>query len=248
MKTHPVVFGVEKPERARAYVVIYRLAAAALGHPVPELHEAMLEGRFHAAFSQAWEALTGRPWPCPSSSSPDFKTLEAGYIDAFLHGHRGRPRVALLSGDHEPLLEGLSRPVFMLNVQAFYDHFGLRAATLDEGRQEEPDHVVTMLEFMAVLHHLEAQALERGRGAHNFQRAQRDFLQRYLVPLIQRIQRCIQAERTLFLDTFLIRLIDDLAHHLYQQQVELEMRIGPGDADSTPSSKAKSIATQNLWG
>lgn len=233
-------------ERARAQVALYRLAASALGHPVPELHQVFADGRFYDAFNSAWSRITGRPWP-QSSASADFAALEAGYIDMFMHGRRGQPRVYLLAGDYDTLRNGVTRPVFMLNIQAFYRHFDLQAATTDEGRSEEPDHVVTMLEFMAVLHHLEAQALDRGAVPDAYRRAQRDFLQRYLLPLMETICQEVTAERHVRLDPHLLRLIEDLPQRLGQQLAELEARIGPSDDGTTQLTERPRNLAQNLW-
>ena len=236
----------DSPERARASMALYRLAAAALGHPVPELHEAFVDGRFHHAFNEAWQRITGRIWP-RSAASADFAALEAGYIDMFLHGRRGQPRVHLLAGDYESLRNGVTRPVFMLNIQAFYRHFDLQAATGDEGRNEEPDHLATMLEFMAVLHHLEAQAIERGADCCAYRRAQRDFLRRYLLPLLETIHQEVSAESHGQLDANLLRLIEDLPQRLRQQLAELQVRIGPSTEPSVPAAEQTRNLAQNLW-
>ena len=236
----------DSPDRAQANVALYRLAAAALGHPVPELHETFVDGRFYEAFNSAWRSITGRDWP-RSPASESFAALEAGYIDMFLHGRRGQPRVYLLAGDYDALRDGVTRPVFMLNVQAFYRHFDLQAATADEGRSEEPDHVVTMLEFMAVLHHLEAGALKRGADPNAYRRAQRDFLHRYLVPLMDALYRGVSAESRVPLDANLLRLIEDLPQRLRQQLAELEVRIGPCADMAAASPDQPRIPAQNLW-
>lgn len=236
----------DSPERARANMALFRLAAAALAHPVPELYEAFTDGRFHASFNQAWQAITGRPWPqCPPG--PSFIALEAGYIDMFMHGQRGSPRVHLLAGDVDALRDGVTRPVYMLNLQAFYKHFDLQANTHDEGNHEEPDHVATMLEFMAVLHHLEAQALERGADPSAYRRAQRDFLQRYLIPLTDTIRREVARQSSKDLDANLVRIIDDLPDRLHQQLAELELRVGPGTDVATPDTARPRKLAQNLW-
>lgn len=234
------------PERAQANVALYRLAAAALAHPVPELHQSFVDGRFHQALNSAWQAITGREWP-NSPASADFTTLEAGYIDMFMHGQRGEPRVHLLAGDYDALRSGATRPVFMLNIQAFYQHFDLQAATNDEGRNEEPDHVATMLEFMAVLHHLEVQALERGADPAAYRRAQRDFLQRYLAPLMDTICQEVTAQRRTSLDANLLRLIEDLPNRLHQQLAELDVRVGPSADMSAHESERPRKLAQNLW-
>lgn len=234
------------PQRADAAGSIYRLAAVAFGHPLPELQDALADGSFHAAFTTSWRQITGREWP-RCAASADFPTLESGYIDAFAHGRRGKPRIPLLAGDYPTLLGGRTRPAFMLNVQAFYRHFGLQAATKDEGRTEEPDHLVDMLEFMAVLCHLEARALERGADPSPYRRAQRDFLRRYLVPLMDAIRQSLAGQKTLNLDPTLVRMIEDLPEWASQQLVELEARVGPyADSPASASSRTRSVA-QNLW-
>lgn len=234
------------PQRADAAGSIYRLAAVAFGHPLAELQQALVDGSFHAAFNQPWHQVTGREWPrCEPSA--DFAALEAGYIDAFVHGRRGKPRISLLAGEYEHLLGGQTRPVFMLNIQAFYRHFGLHAATKDEGRAEEPDHVIDMLEFMAVLCHLEARALERDADPSPYRRAQRDFLQRYLVPLLNAIHHDLARQKALALDATLIRMLEDLPEWTRQQLAELEARVGPyADASASVSNRPRSVA-QNLW-
>ena len=236
----------DSPKRADAKGAIYRLAAAAFGHPVPEFQRALEDGSFHAAFDAAWQQITGRPWP-RAAACDDFTALEAGYIDTFVHGRQGKPRVPLLAGEYEHLLGGKSRPAFMLNVRAFYRHFGLQAAAADEGRAEEPDHLIDMLEFMTVLSHLEARALEGRRDPSSVRRAQRDFLQRHLLPLIDAIGRSLAAEPELSLDATLLRLAEDLPQWARLQLAELEARVGPyGDHSADTNARPRSVE-QNLW-
>lgn len=234
------------PERAHATGAIYRLAAAAFGHPLPELQQALADGSFHTALHTAWRQITGRDWP-RSPASADFAALESGYIDTFVHGRSGKPRVPLLAGEYEHLLGGQTRPVFMLNVQAFYRHFGLRAATGDEGRSEEPDHLVDMLEFMAVLSHLEARALAGHTDPAAYRRAQRDFLHRYLVPLLDAMRRGVAAEKRLNLDATLVRMVEDLPQWARQQLVELEARVGPCADPAERATRQPRAVAQNLW-
>ncbi len=234
------------PERADATGAIYRLAAAAFGHPLPELQQAFADGSFHATFNLAWHAVTGRDWP-RCKASVDFATLESGYIDTFIHGRRGKPRVPMLAGEYEHLLAGHSRPVFMLNVQAFYRHFGLRAATDDEGRIEEPDHLVDMFEFMAVLSYFETRALAGHSDPSPYRRAQRDFLQRYLVPLLEAMRRGIAAEKRLNLDATLVRMMEDLPEWTRQQLAELEAAVGPCVDSAEGETRQKRAVEQNLW-
>lgn len=234
------------PARAEACASVYRLAAVALGHPVPELQEALVDGRFHTAFNEAWYAVTGREWPA-STPSKDFKSLETGYIGTFLHGRKGRPCTNLLAGDYGSLLKGVSRSTYMLNIQAFYKNFGLKAALADEGRKEEPDHLIAMLEFMVVLHHLEAEMLERGNNPENYRRAQRDFLQRYLLPLFEAIYQKMASQPDLELDATLVQLIEDFPHWLRQQLSDLGAQVGPCDDLAINITKSPRIPAENLW-
>ena len=244
--------------RAAAKETIWRLAAVALGHPAPELQGALESGAFHAALNEAWFAVTGRPWP-KSRPSTDFAALECGYIAAFLHGPKGKPVASLLAGDHERLLAGQARPVFMLNISAFYRHFGLKAAAADEGRADEPDHLASMLEFMAVLVHLEVRALRRNRDPAAYRRAQRDFLRRYLGPLLQAVADSLRGWPVEALDATIRQLIGELPDWADHQAAELEARVGryrDPDAGNVAGAEpaegrtaaATRVVDQNLWG
>lgn len=240
------------PDRAAAKETLWRLSALALAHPAPEFHAAISSGDFHNAFSAAWMKVTGRDWP-RASPSEDFAAFEAGFITAFLHGRKGKPVAPLLAGDHDAILSGLTRPVFMLNLTAFYKHFGLKAATEDEGRQDEPDHLASMLEFMAVLCHLEAQALARDRDASPYRRAERDFLCRYLQPTLGAVAGLLRRAQVSGLDPTVHQLVQDVAEWSASQITELEARVGPfRDPDAPKPSLAAATptepVTQNLWG
>lgn len=239
----------DSPARARAKETLWRLSAMALGHPAPEFHEAVASGRFHTALNEAWADVTGRVWADPGASG-DFRMFEAGYITAFLHARGGKPTASLLAGDHEDLLAGLTRPVFMLNLTTFYRHFGLKAATGDEGRDDEPDHLASMLEFMAVLCHLEARALEQGRDAGPSRRAQRDFLCRYLERMLDTVAGLLRRNPVGNLDPTIGQLVQSLGDWASQQISELEVRVGPfRDPDAPrPAHDTAEPAAQNLWG
>lgn len=237
------------PARARAKETIWRLTALALSHPSPEFHGAVASGEFHDAFDVAWSQVTGRSWPKPAAAG-DFAAFEAGYISAFLHGRGGKPVAALLAGDHDVILAGLTRPVFMLNLTSFYKHFGLKAATGDEGKADEPDHAASMAEFMAVLCHLEARALENARDPDPFRRAQRDFLARYFAPTLERIAGLLRQSPVAGLDPTLGQLVQEIALWAQLQITELEARVGPfRDPDAPkPDERQAEPAAQNLWG
>lgn len=239
----------DSPGRAKAKETIWRMAALLLEHPSPEVYDAISSGELHAAFSAAWAGVTGSAWPKPAVSG-DYDQYEAGYIQAFLHGHRGKPIAALLAGDHEHILKGLTRPVFMLNISAFYKHFGLQPAVEDQGKKDEPDHLASMLEFMAVLCHFEARALAQGKDASGYRRAQRDFLCRYLADTLETVVGLLRQHRVDELDPTLFQLLQDVTTWSALQIGELEQKVGAfRDLDSAkPDTAPAEPAVQNLWG
>lgn len=249
--------GGDSPARAAAKETIWRLSALAFGHPTEELFEAFASGGFHQAFDAAWSRVTGRPWR--ETEPPDSAAaLESGFIRAFLHGPKGKPVASLLAGDYEALLAGHARPVFMLNIGAFYRHFGLKAARDDEGRNDEPDHMASMLEFMAVLAFLEGRALNDRKDPAPYRRAQRDFLRRYLGPLLEAIADRLRRSPVPDLAAVHTELVDALPRWAEGQAAELEARVGPYRDPDDPAHNAqplgegmadgKHIVDQNLWG
>lgn len=238
----------ETAARAGAKESLWRLTALALAHPDPAFHATLRDGQFHKAVASAWAAVTGQAWP-GAEPAADFAAFEAGYISAFVHGPGGKPVAALLAGDHETLLAGLSRPVFMLNLSGFYRHFGLRAATGDEGRADEPDHLGSMCEFMAFLCHIEARDLARGGDPSGARRAQRDFLSRFLSPALVAVCGCLVARPVPGLDPAIQTLLGEMSHWSGQQIAELEARVGPyRDPDAPRPVASGQPVAQNLWG
>ena len=145
------------------------------------MQQALEDGRLRKALGPVWQRLTGRPWPTLPASE-DLTALQVGYTATFLQGRR-KPRVPLVGSGYVDILNGQAQGSYLLNVQAFYRHFGLQAAQGDEGHTEEPDHIVAMLEFCTLLCHLEHRALTAGQEPGALRRAQRDFIARYLGPL-----------------------------------------------------------------
>jgi DMSO reductase family type II enzyme chaperone len=232
-------------ERAQARETVYRLAAVALGYPLEETLQALQEGRLQAVLSSAWQTLGGEAWP-ELDVSETLQELEVGYMATFIHGRRGKPRVPLVASAYSHLIGGLTPGAFLLNVQAFYSHFGLKAAVDDEGLQDEPDHLVAMLEFCALLCYLEQQALEQNKDAAPYRRAQRDFLMRYLIPLLQAIRSSYATESQHSLDSNLAHLLEELPGWAYSQQRVLAELVG-AFSNETGKKAAPDSAAQPMW-
>ncbi|MBS68956.1 MULTISPECIES: molecular chaperone TorD family protein [Pseudomonadota] len=230
-------------ERAEAREAIYRLAAVVLGYPLAETQQALEEGRLQMALDQAWQTLGGEPWP-EFDISESLEQLEVGYMSTFIQGRRGKPRVPLVASAYAGLVDGLTPGAYLLNVQAFYTHFGLTAAVSDEGHKDEPDHLVAMLEFCALLCHLESRALANDRDAAPYRRAQRDFLARYLAPLLQAIRASYAKESHHGLDPNLEHLVEMLPAWANAQLLSLETLVGPSPK---PGEERAAPANQSMW-
>ncbi|TMM47784.1 molecular chaperone TorD family protein [Colwellia ponticola] len=224
---------------------IYHLSAVTFAYPLKETQQALEEGRLQGSFSHAWVASGEQPWP-ELNASKDLHSLEVGYMATFIHGHRGKPRVPLVASAYPQLIAGQTPGAFMLNVQAFYSHFGLKAAVDDEGIKDEPDHVVTMLEFCALLCHLELKALVGGRDTSTFRRAQRDFLARYLIPMLRILRGTYAKESHYELDATLAYLITVLPDWASAQHRALEDQVGPSSKSTTENTSVAS-ANQSMW-
>lgn len=241
------------PVRAQAKESLWRLFALVVSYPTPESHAALTDGRFHEAFDHAWQQVHGRRW-LSQDALADYANFEANYIHTFMHGFKGRPVASILAGEYDAILAGLSRPVFMLNLVAFYKHFGLQPATGDEGRQDEPDHLAVMAEFMAVLCHLEARALSERRDPSSPRRAQRDFLARYMIPFLDAVNQRLKRDHGPSLDPCVNQVLADTSTWASRLLKELEASVGvfrnPGmpDITTTNTSPSPELAVQNLWG
>lgn len=231
-------------EQLDAKETIYRLAAALFGYPLAETQQALEDGRLMAALSPAWQTLTGKPWP-KLAPSADLTALQVGYTATFLQGQR-KPRVPLVASAHGELLGGETPGNYLLNVLAFYRHFGLQTAQGDEGHAEEPDHLVAMLEFCSLLCHLERQALINGRDTQPYQRAQRDFIARYLAPLLAAIKARFANAREYGLDLTLAQLIEVLPDWVADQQAALASQVGPSPLPGAANTHS-TADSRPLW-
>lgn len=237
--------------RIEARGEVYRIAAALFDYPLAETQQALEEGRLQQVLSKALEATGAHSLP-PLPACDSLQALEVGYVAAFMMGRRGKPRIPLVGSAYPELLGGQSPGGYMLNVQAFYRHFDLQAAREDEGHQDEPDHLVAMLEFCSLLCHLQIQALNTGRDPGPYQRAGQDFLQRCLIPLLTALRSRYQLEQADLLaaagqdlDATLRYLLQLLPHWAEQQRADLEQEITAAGSDS---QRIPTVAAgQGLW-
>jgi DMSO reductase family type II enzyme chaperone len=160
--------------QAAARSRFYKLLAEGFEFPSADLHASLRGGDYARALESAAQALPYRVvLPLEALQAPDdHAELEAEYIRLFDVGLRGRPPCPLYEGEHR----GGARMQVMEELVRFYEHFGL---ALSVEQRELPDHLTVELEFLHYLTFREAAALEAGRDAGSYRRAQKDFLERH---------------------------------------------------------------------
>lgn len=165
----------------------YQLLGTAFAYPQADLFEAVRRGHFAAALADAIAAAAPRLLPLLEAGIDDFRLpnnatldgLAADYLDAFELG-TPRPVVSLYEGSYAPDIE---RSEILLEVKAFYQHFGL--AVSDDLREPE-DHLAAELEFMQFLTAKQAADESAGGNPAPYLRAQIDFLDRHLAGWLPR--------------------------------------------------------------
>src|SRR5690554_1002146 len=121
---------------AGARGALFEMSAALLDYPLEETQQVIEDGRARQGIEEALQSL-GAPCPQRLPASKDLKALQIGYTNTFLAGPRGKPVVPLVASAYQALVGGVTPGNFLLNIQAFYKHFGLKAAEQDEGHVEE---------------------------------------------------------------------------------------------------------------
>lgn len=229
---------------------LFQLLALGFVHPVVELHETLVDGSYQTRLREV--ARDGFEIDVALEAvSNTFADYEAHYIRSFQVGSRGKPQINLNAGDYSSLLDGGSRPEFLLDYSAWYRHFGLKTNE-DDQSNELPDHLVCQLEFMAWLSHLEASNLKTtGESDSNdselkrgYQSAQRDFCERHLLPFLELLVDAIEKDKfqKSSLSKQLAKLSLDATACI---SAELKRQIGPAQKRS---ENDQSIAAVNLWG
>lgn len=152
---------------ARTNAALFGLLSETFTYPSPGLVLRIATGDWAGEVSTLVPAGVAIP-PVPADSS--MRTLSMQYMSTF----------ELPAGSACPLYTGIyarQRKEAMEELLRFYRHFGL---TLSEDPRDLPDSVPTVLEFLQFLSWREAR--EQDDGMNVLQAAQRDVIQRHLLP------------------------------------------------------------------
>jgi len=160
-------------QRGRAYGFF----AAAMEYPEGELSGLIRAGEIAKQARQIFceiypELETAIDWNTLTDAGKDDE-LSIEYTRLFDVGGSDGPPCCLNSG----AANSDARMQLLEELVRFYNYFGLTAGETEAN--ELPDHLSTQFEFMYYLCHQEAESLEAGEDADDYQRAQRDFLNRH---------------------------------------------------------------------
>jgi DMSO reductase family type II enzyme chaperone len=173
---------------ARSY--LYQLLSMLFRYPTVELFDSLANGDYLSELANAIEAS-----PHHNSTYMNEFIESSTKLQRFLAETSYRDYEVLFTETFEvgapkppcPLYEGLQhkalpRNATMLNIAAFYKHFGLEIGK-QENNRELPDHISAELEFLHFLTFKEAQAREEADTEllGGYVLAQNDFLQRHLL-------------------------------------------------------------------
>lgn len=176
---------------------LMRLLAQAFAHPLPGFYQQLVGGEYQKWIAELTEPLFGNAHQVNSSgfnfSDHCFSDYEAQFIDLFQMGKHGQPVVPLNAGAYSELLGSERRPEYLLRYSNWYKYFGLEVGQNDE-TSELPDHLVCQLEFLSWLAHLQSESLDKPELENSYQRAQRDFIQRELMPLLDLLIPALSRE------------------------------------------------------
>jgi DMSO reductase family type II enzyme chaperone len=155
--------------------LVYAAFAAAFAYPDREGMEAIRSGLLAGALRQLLGAVDpelpeGVDWAALQDCGADDEFLPVEFTRLFAAGENG-PCCPL-----EGRCYGSAGMEATEDLVRFYDFFGL---SLSEGQREEPDHLLTELEFLHYLAYQEAALAAAGESTEGLMRAQRDFITRH---------------------------------------------------------------------
>jgi len=171
------------PAAVASRSLVYAAFAAAFAYPDREGMEAIRSGVLAGALRQLLGAVDpelpeGVDWAALQDCGADDEFLPVEFTRLFAAGENG-PCCPL-----EGRCYGSAGMEATEDLVRFYDFFGL---SLSEGQREEPDHLLTELEFLHYLAYQEAALATAGESTEGLIRAQRDFITRHpgkWVPLL----------------------------------------------------------------
>lgn len=155
--------------------LVYAAFAAAFAYPDREGMEAIRSGALAGALRQLLGAVDpelpkGVDWAALQDCGADDEFLPVEFTRLFAAGENG-PCCPL-----EGRCYGSAGMEATEDLVRFYDFFGL---SLSEGQREEPDHLLTELEFLHYLAYQEATLAAADESTEGLMRAQRDFITRH---------------------------------------------------------------------
>ena len=163
------------PAAVASRSLVYAAFAAAFAYPDREGMEAIRSGLLAGALRQLLGAVDpelpeGVDWAALQDCGADDEFLPVEFTRLFAAGENG-PCCPL-----EGRCYGSAGMEATEDLVRFYDFFGL---SLSEGQREEPDHLLTELEFLHYLAYQEAALAAAGESTEGLMRAQRDFITRH---------------------------------------------------------------------
>ena len=170
---------------------VYQLLALAFAFPDQDFFDAIRDGTFITALS---DACRGLPYDLSAAVTAGLRAggdayadFESEYIRLFDVGAAGPPCAlygGVYIGDRMKVMEDATR---------FYNFFQLRIAS---EMRELPDHITTELEFLHYLTFREAELCQQGLDPSSPRRAARDFLARHLCKWVPRLQAKLAKQHT----------------------------------------------------
>lgn len=179
-------------DNTAARIQVYRLLAAAFRYPIDDFFENLVDGKCRVALSETLSMSSYHDSPFEeellklmekieaSLAQMNFEDYEVLFAETFEVGAPAPPCPPYEGSQRK----SLPRNAAMLQISAFYKHFGLKMDQ-KEGKRELPDHISAELEFLQFLTFKEAQA--RGENDEKDDKelltgyllAQTDFLRRH---------------------------------------------------------------------
>jgi putative dimethyl sulfoxide reductase chaperone len=177
----------ERLEESVREAKVFRLLSRGFRYPSPEFHAGLASGSFAAELAPLLPPDSRRePVAEWCRAETDYGDFISAYISAFDAGSPSPPA---------PPYEGLhrsdrSRTEILLEVSAFYGHFGLRMSPA-----ELPDHIAAELEFLHFLAFKRLAARQAGKAEllPGYLQARDDFLRRHLLAWITPFRRSQEA-------------------------------------------------------